>query len=68
MTTTVVIAENYDDNHAENFVVTWHQDEMPAYQTTYFDSLDEAKACEPSAVWQEPDEDASGDVILVAYF
>ena len=61
MTYTIVIREQPDSSAV---VAAWHQDEMPAFETRVFPTLEAAQAS-IGGVWDAPGEDDDGDTLAV---
>jgi hypothetical protein len=57
-----VIRENADDN---GVTLYWHRDALPAHHAERFASVEEVRAAHPDMTWQEPDEEADRDVLLI---
>lgn len=69
--TLVVISEKVDDgtdNFEPGYVVSYHKhDYAPAHLELEYATEEDARTSVPCAIWQEPDDNAAGDVIAVAY-
>lgn len=61
-----MIAVLSESQGTANYIVSFHEEEgLPAYSRHEFNSVERALECF-SLNWQDPDDDADGDVIKVA--